>query len=371
VVVGNLVLARGEREPPDGRQALLAEAQGAAERAASLTRQLLAYSRRQLIQPHVTDLNDVLTDIEKLLQRVIGEDVALITVLEPLLSKVRVDRSQVEQVVVNLAANARDAMPEGGSLVVETGEVVLTEADLVAHPRGRPGRFVRLSLTDDGVGMTDEVRGRLFEPFFTTKGPGQGTGLGLAVVEGAVGQNGGFIEVESEPGEGTTFRIHFPALDELEATELTPPPRLAGAWTPGPAPVPGLRPILLVEDEEDVRRIATRVLEQAGYAVVGCSSGEEALAFAARRPAGVSLLVTDVVMPGIRGTELASRLGERWPGLTVLFTSGWSDTGLGPAGRSAHFLPKPYAPSTLAAKVRELLGEVQRSPHAYGGSPPA
>jgi PAS domain S-box-containing protein len=312
------------------------EVRKAGQRAAGLTRQLLAFSRRQVLQPRILDLNALVIDLDRLLRRVIGEDVQLVTELQPRVWPVKADPGQVEQVVMNLAVNARDAMPTGGRLTVRT--------------RNADGCVV-LEATDTGCGMTPEVKAQVFEPFFTTKGPGQGTGLGLATVHAIAEQSGGRIEVESEPGQGATFRFYLPRAAEAATV---PPARSRNA-----AVLPhGTETVLLAEDEPAVRSLAARVLRGCGYVVLEAEDGAEAKQLVDRYGEPVHLLVTDVVMPGTGGRELAERLTARHPNLRVIYSSGYTDDQVvrhGVEQDRVHFLPKPYTPVALAAKVREVL----------------
>jgi CheY-like chemotaxis protein len=280
----------------------------------------------------------------------IGEDIVLTMVLSPDVGRVRVDPGQLELVVMNLAVNARDAMPQGGRLTIETRDVDVDQAYCRLHPDSRPGRYTELSMTDTGHGMTPEVRAHLFEPFFTTKGPGKGTGLGLATVFGIVKQSDGHIEVASEPGAGTSFKIYLPAAQgpgaSAEDGDGTEPTRQ------------GTETVLLVEDEEEVRRIVRHVLENRGYTVLEARDGVEALAVAAHTDGRIHLLVTDVVMPQMRGPELAERLRTRDPDLKVLFMSGYTDDRAilhGVIDASVSFLAKPFSPRALAQTVRAVL----------------
>ncbi len=337
--------------PPEGPTRPLAEEVArAGERAASLTRQLLAFSRKQPLAPRVLDLNGLVADLEPLLRRLIGEDVELATVLQPGLRPVRADPGQLEQVLLNLAANARDAMPHGGRLTVETRNVNLDEGYARLHPEVRPGPYVLLAASDTGHGMTAEVKAHLFEPFFTTKGPGQGTGLGLATAFGVVKASGGHIEVYSEPGAGSTFKVYLPRAEDA---------RRPGKSYPGnTATPPGAEAVLVVEDEAAVRALTGRVLRGLGYAVLEAASGEEALRACGPGGSRVDLLVTDVVMPGLGGRQLAERLLAVHPGMRVLYLSGYPDDAVvrhGILEREANFLQKPFTPAALAQKVREVL----------------
>jgi PAS domain S-box-containing protein len=327
------------------------EIEKATQRATDLTRQLLAFSRRQILDLKVLDLNVLLKDLEKMLRRIIGEDIELVTLLSQDLGKVRVDPSQIEQVIFNLAVNARDAMPSGGRLAIETANVELDEEYARAHVSVAPGRYVRLSVSDTGVGMTQEVKERVFEPFFTTKEKGKGTGLGLSMVYGIVKQSGGNIWVYSEPGRGTTFRIYFPrtqeeadTLHEREETDFFPR---------------GSETILLVEDDALVRDLAGRLLEQQGYTVLKAADGQEALLVAkAHVGETIHLLLADIVMPQMGGKELADWLKISRPNVKVLYTSGYADNAIvhhGVLDPGTNFLQKPFSLKTLTHKVREVL----------------
>ncbi len=327
------------------------EIEKATQRATDLTRQLLAFSRRQILNPKVLDLNVLLKDLEKMLRRLIGEDIELVTLLSKDLGKVKVDPSQFEQVIFNLAVNARDAMPSGGKLTIETSNVELDEEYAHAHVSVVPGRYVRLSVSDTGVGMTQEVKEKVFEPFFTTKEKGKGTGLGLSMVYGIVKQSNGNIWLYSEPNRGTTFRIYFPRTEEEAETlhereETDSFPR-------------GSETVLLVEDEELVRDLATRLLEQQGYRVLKAANGQEALRVAKELVGEtIHLLLADIVMPHMGGKELADWLKISRPNVKVLFTSGYADNAIvhhGVLDPGTHFLQKPFSLKTLSHKVREVL----------------
>jgi two-component system, cell cycle sensor histidine kinase and response regulator CckA len=337
--------------PADSSQELLEEIRRAGERAAGLTRQLLAFGRRQVLAPRVLDLNAVAADTEAMLRRVIGEDVRLATVPGPGLWPVRADPGQVEQVLLNLAVNARDAMPTGGRLTIETRNVELDDEYALAHAGAHPGPHVLLAVSDTGCGMTDEVKARIFEPFFTTKGPGRGTGLGLATVYGIVTQSGGHLGVDSEAGAGTTFRVYLPRAEG----PVGEPKAGSGA----PAPRRGAETVLLVEDDPAVRALNRHVLAGCGYTVVEAGDGDEAWRAAVRHAGGpIHLLVTDVVMPGQGGRALAERLLERHPGLKVLYVSGYTDDAVvrhGVLREAMNFLQKPFTPTALAHRVREVL----------------
>ncbi len=338
----------------EGLRSELREIRLAGERAAALTRQLLAFSRRQVLQPRTLDLNAVVSDVEKMLARVIGEDVTLVTRLDPSLGSVKADPGQLEQVIMNLAVNARDAMPEGGTLTFETANALL-DADFIAvHPGSLPGAHVVLIVTDTGTGMTDEVRSHAFEPFFTTKVKGKGTGLGLATAYGIVKQSGGYITVDSAAGHGTTFRIYLPRVEGTADSARTASSSLLPT---------GTETILLVEDEPGVRRLSRTILEAQGYAVLEAASGDEALEVAQSHPGEIHLVATDVIMPGISGRVLWDRLRGLRPNSRVLFMSGYTDDAIARHGvlePGIAFLQKPFTPLSLAQKVREVLDAGQR-----------
>ena len=349
-ITGHTELALLDVSPEDPLVDHLLEVRRAADSAASLTRQLLAFSRKQIIEPRVISLNDLLDDLHKMLSRVIGEDVTLRSIKGHDLSLVKVDPGQFEQVLVNLAVNARDAMPHGGQLTLETANVELDAEYCVTHPQAHTGAFVRLAVSDTGEGIPDEVKPHLFEPFFTTKPQGRGTGLGLATIFGSVRQAGGFIEVYSEVGHGTTFKLYLPSVEgtatkvarERRALEL---PR-------------GTERVLLVEDESAVRRLARRILERLGYTVFEAANASEALAVLDGLDQPLDLLITDVVMPGMNGRELASRFTARYPNAKVLFASGYTENVIvhhGVLDENLRFIAKPYTPYSLAMKVRETL----------------
>jgi PAS domain S-box-containing protein len=322
----------------------------AAVRAAALTRQLLAFSRRQMLQPEVLDLNALVLDLEKMLRRLLGEDIELRTTLAADLGAVRADPSQVEQVIVNLSINARDAMGQGGVLSIATENAFLHEPPPGEQPSVNTGPYVLLTVSDTGSGMDEATRSRVFEPFFTTKERGQGTGLGLAMVYGIVKQSGGYIWVFSEPGRGSTFRVYLPRVGEK------PVPLAVRA--PEGGDVHGSETVLVVEDEEPVRMLAQRLLVAKGYTVLTAAGGDEALAVAADAPGPVSLLLTDVVMPGMSGRELASRLADKVPGMKVLYMSGYTDDDIvrhGVLDPRTPFLPKPFTPDGLLRKIRDVL----------------
>ena len=350
-ILGYCNLMLDDLSQDDPKRPDLEEIKSAGERAAALTRQLLAFSRRQMLQPQIVDLNALVRQMEKLLRRLISEDVELVTELGPALPSVRVDPASLEQVIVNLAVNSRDAMPEGGRLTIETSLVDLDTRYIGTHPAVVPGRYVMLAVSDTGVGMDAATCARVFEPFFTTKEHGRGSGLGLATVYGIVQQSGGSIWVYSEPGQGTTFKVYLPT---SESSVLT---RASDRDTEGATR--GWETVLLVEDEDAVRALAREVLRRHGYVVLEARHGLDALRVAERHPDPIHLMVTDVVMPHISGRELADRLADVRPAMKVLFMSGYTDHSamhrhLTPG---AAFLQKPFTPETFARMVRRMLDE--------------
>jgi|GEM_PF-983571 len=348
-ISGHNELLRDALEPGSPQYEDAREIQHASERAASLTQQLLAFSRRQVMQPEVLDLNRVVLESLTMLSRLIGEDIELASDLEPGLAPVQVDRTQMEQVLLNLAVNSRDSMPVGGRLLLRTRTVTLDGNLGVPSPGLPTGTYVALEVSDTGVGMDEETRDQIFEPFFTTKDRFKGTGLGLSTVYGIVQQSGGGIEVESAPQKGATFRIFLPRSQERV------PEQVIGTQAPA---APGCETLLLAEDDTAVRRLIRRTLESRGYQVLVAESGTEALEVARRHAEGIDLLVTDVIMPGLGGADLAEELRAADQTLRVLFVSGYADDMLGrqgvPSDRDA-FLAKPFTPGTLARKVREVL----------------
>jgi PAS domain S-box-containing protein len=327
------------------------EIKKAGDRAAGLTQQLLAFSRKQVLQPEVLNLNDVVVNIEKMLRRLISEDIDLVTAPGAELGRVKADPGQIEQVILNLAINARDAMPMGGRLTLATANLNLDAAYAREHVDASPGRYVLLAVTDTGIGMDAEVRSHIFEPFFTTKEPGKGTGLGLATVYGIVKQSGGHIQVFSQPGQGTTFEVYLPRIDEAVS--------VVESSVVGSEPAIGVETVLLVEDEEAVRTLARQVLELGGYTVLEASHGKEALQLSEQGQAPIHLLLTDVIMPGgMNGPELAEQLKPLYPDLKVLFMSGYTNDAISRyemVGGGLHFLQKPFIPRILLQKVHEIL----------------
>ena len=350
VINGYSELCLGRLEPGSPLSEPLREIHKAGERAATLTRQLLAFSRKQLLRPEVLDLNRVVSDMHTMLSRVIGEDVLLGTRLAPDLGRISADPGQIEQVILNLAVNARDAMPRGGRLTLSTRNVVLDAAALRHHAGQQAGNYVLLEVSDTGCGMSPDVQARIFEPFFTTKDLGEGTGLGLATVYGIVAQSEGHLEVESTPGTGSTFRIYLPQVATASPCEEP------AACVPE---IPeGVETILLVEDEEMVRTLIRTILEGCGYRVLEAATAQDLDRIREQRPIAIDLLVTDVVMPVRSGPEVAELLRQDYPELKVLFMSGYTDDAVirrGVRTAEATFIQKPFSPLALAQKVRELL----------------
>ncbi|PYS96265.1 MAG: hybrid sensor histidine kinase/response regulator [Acidobacteria bacterium] len=326
------------------------EIKKAGERAAALTRQLLAFSRKQVLQPKVLDLNAVVSEMEKMLRRLIGEDVEFRTALASDLGSIKADPGQIEQVLLNLCVNARDAMPGGGNLTVETSNVYLDEEYASHHVGVESGAYVMLAVSDTGYGMDEETQSRIFEPFFTTKEMGKGTGLGLSTVYGIVRQSGGNVWVYSEVGRGTTFKVYLPRVDEgVREYRRSDSPEDAAR---------GTETILLAEDDEMVRRLAREVLEMYGYRVLEAPNGGAALLLCERHAGAIDLLVTDAIMPEMSGRELSERLSHLRPDMKVLFMSGYADTAAvqqGVLDEWANFIQKPFTPDALTRKVREIL----------------
>jgi signal transduction histidine kinase/CheY-like chemotaxis protein len=349
VIGGNASLALIDSTPQAPTHEPLSEILKGVESAAELTRRLLTFSRKQVIEPRVVNLNDVVRHMGSMLKRLLGEDLLFMTHLDGELGQVRIDLSQAEQILVNLAVNARDAMQLGGKLTIETLNVELDEAYCQAHPNTQPGAFVMLAVSDNGIGMSPETKQHIFEPFFTTKSQGQGTGLGLAMVYGAVLQNGGSIEVYSELGRGTTFKIYLPRIDAL-AEALEPAPPLSC--------IRGHETIVIVEDDERVRTLCARVLRRQGYTVHAFRNGEDALVAIASMQQRLDLVITDVVMPGMNGRMFSEQVQRIFPGLRVLYTSGYTQNVIAQHGvlePGINFLAKPYSYEGLAKRIRELL----------------
>jgi PAS domain S-box-containing protein len=350
VMKGHAEIILDQNSPHPALRHNAEQIQSAAERAASLTRQLLAFSRRQVLHPRVIDLNEVVSGMIQMFSRTIGENIEMSFCPGIKLGRVKADPTQMEQVLLNLVVNARDAMPKGGQLTIETSNVQLDRSTSAKHPGMTPGRYVMLVVADTGCGMDDKTQARIFEPFFTTKAQGKGTGLGLATVYGVVKQSGGFIWVYSEVNRGTTFKIYFP-----EVTEFVEAPNAEPAKSILPT---GHETILFVEDEESVRELVSDYLKAAGYNVLEAIDGEHALQVASAHPEPIHLLITDVVMPRLSGRELANKISTKRGGLKVLYISGYTDDSVfrhGVLEGGARFLQKPFNLRVLAAKVREVL----------------
>jgi signal transduction histidine kinase len=348
VITGYAEMLLADNTLSGSARARLEEIRSAAGRGSTLTRQLLIFSRKQPLVPKVIHLNELVSNMEKMLHRLIGEDINLKTVLDPELGSVQTDTGQFEQVIMNLVVNARDAMPQGGNLTIETQDM---EFDSGPRPLGlEPGRYAMLAVTDSGIGMDAETRSHLFEPFFTTKEAGKGTGLGLATAYGIVRQSGGAISVSSEPGMGSTFRIYLPLVDA--AAEA------AAGDAVETRSFPGTETILLVEDDDRVRSLVRDVLLMRGYTVLECSSGREATETARTHTGPIDLLLTDVVLPEMSGPEIAKQVAVLKPGARSLFISGYADESIlrhGMLEPGAKFLSKPFLPEALARKIREVL----------------
>jgi two-component system cell cycle sensor histidine kinase/response regulator CckA len=339
----------GRLPTADPTRALIREVVAAGDRAASLTRQLLAFSRQAIIEPKLLDLKAVVADVDKMLRRILGEDIQLAVVSDPELGTVKADPGQIEQVLLNLVVNARDAMPQGGRLTVEARNVELDETYAREHPDAQPGPHVLLAVSDTGCGMDQATMSRIFEPFFSTKGE-KGTGLGLATVHGIVKQSGGHVAAYSEVGQGTTFKVYLPRVEQRPPLDK---PRLEPAVMPR-----GNETVLLVEDEDGVRALVRHVLEASGYTVLEARDGAEAVWVAGQHGGRIDLLLTDVVMPRMGGREVAERLAASHPGVKVLYLSGYTEDAVvrhGILQAEVAFLQKPFSPASLTAKVREVL----------------
>jgi len=350
VIVGYGGLLDDQLAPHDPRRTYVKEICAAGKRAASLTQQLLAFSRKQIFHPVALDLNQFIEDMQGMIQRLVGDDIVVETRPAPNLALVSADPDQISQLIMNLAANARDAMPDGGRLTICTTNSAPYQA-APANEEDRP-ESVLLSVADTGVGIPNEIRQHLFEPFFTTKERGRGTGLGLSTVYGIVQQSDGRIDVQSEPGEGTTFKIYLPPIDGAVAIEQVPEPLIT------PARIPGSGTVLLVEDQEEVRNLIEAVLESEGFKVLATARGEAALAVARLYTETIHLLITDVIMPNMTGKEVADQLAPMRPGMKVLYISGYSGDVLARRGvlePDVEYLPKPFTPVTLSARVHEVL----------------
>jgi two-component system cell cycle sensor histidine kinase/response regulator CckA len=349
VINGYSEMLLGKVSTADPSAKALGEIREAGERAAELTRQLLAFSRRQVTQLSVININTVVRSTETFLGRLIGEDITLVTRLSPNIGLIQGDRGQLQQIIMNLAINSRDAMPDGGTLLIETSNVTLDESYRVEHPAVRPGNHVMLAITDSGIGMSPEVRERIFEPFFTTKELGKGTGLGLATVYGMVKQVGGWIWVYSELGKGTTFKIYLPRTDK--AISVAAPTPIAN--------VRGHETVLVVEDQPEVRTLALTGLASFGYSVHGAGTGRQAVTFCREFPGEIDLVLTDVVMPDMNGREVAMQILRLRPKALILFMSGYTENVIvhrGVLDENVEYLQKPFTPDLLAKKVREVLG---------------
>ncbi|HTL59694.1 MAG TPA: response regulator [Candidatus Limnocylindrales bacterium] len=349
-ISGHSELLLRQLDASDSRRKNAEQIEKCAYLAAALTRQLLTFSRKQAIEPRLLDLNDVVKNIERMLRRLIGEDIELGTSLDASAGSVKADPSQLEQVIMNLTVNARDAMPNGGKVLISTANATIDKTRLKESLVLNPGKYVVLAITDTGTGMTSEVKAHLFEPFFTTKPPGKGTGLGLATCFGIVKQSSGHIDVESEPGKGTTFKLYFPLVEDavapVDPETLTRPAR------------GGTETVLLVEDEAFVRELGVTTLREQGYTVFEAGNGEEGLRVAREHPGRIDLVFTDVVMPVMGGKAMADALRAFRPETKVLFSSGYSEEVIGDHGvlqPGIEFLQKPYLPATLTRRVREVL----------------
>jgi two-component system, cell cycle sensor histidine kinase and response regulator CckA len=339
------------------------EIKKAGEHAAGLTRQLLTFSRQQIIEPKPLDVNNIVKDAERMLQRLIGEDVELVTTLDPLLGQVMADPGQINQDIMNLVVNSRDAMPDGGKLEICTKSVDLDENTVAEHPDAVPGSYVLMTVTDNGIGIDESTLQSVFEPFFTTKGHGKGTGLGLSTVYGIVKQSGGWIEVRSELRQGTSFRIYLPRVEARQATD--------SAVAAASKALQGSETVLLVEDHDEVRKLTRTILEAYGYYVLEAANGSEALVVEKGHASEIDLLLTDVILPGMNGKSLSERLQVLRPKLKVLFTSGYPAEVIARRGvleRDVAYLPKPFSPEALASKVREVLSDADASPQKEGSS---
>jgi CheY-like chemotaxis protein len=325
----------------------LSEIRNAGQRAQELTNQILAFSRNQMRATDTMNLRSVIEDVEEMLRRLIGEDIELLTTFGPGLGNIRADRTEIIQVLLNLAVNARDAMPNGGTLTFALANVEMDEKDVRTHPGTRTGAHVLLKVTDTGIGMDAEIKRHLFEPFFTTKQTGKGTGLGLATVYGIVSQRDGWIQVDSKPRQGTTFRIYWPRVNGVPSEEK------AHAGLPD-EPLFGTETLLVVEDQPEVRQLTCSILKQFGYQILEASSGEEALCLAEAHVGHLDLLLTDVIMPGMNGLELAARLKAMRP-TPILLMSGYSDRMEGVHDSGVTYIQKPFTPDTLVRTVREVL----------------
>ncbi len=350
-IIGYSDLLMRDVGPDEKLRPKIEEIGEAGRRASVLTSQLLAFSRKQILQPRVLDLNDVVKGIEKMLARLIGEDIDICTITRTSLGMVKADPGQMEQILMNLAVNARDAMPDGGKLTIETANIELDEAYSQTHAEVTPGQYVMLAVSDTGHGMDAETQARMFEPFFTTKEKGKGTGLGLSTVFGIVKQSGGHIWAYSEPGHGVVFKIYFPRVDDAVVEE---PETETGAAES----LDGSETIMLVEDDESVRELTRSVLEIYGYSVLGADRGAKALEAFGPLATAIDLVITDVIMPQMNGAELVAKLKELHPQVKVLYVSGYTEEATihrGVIDKGVNFLQKPFTPDSLARKVRHVL----------------
>ena len=350
LIIGHIGLALMQVAPSDPLHAQLQDVDKAARRSANLTRQLLAFARKQTIAPRVLDLNDTVSGMLKMLRRLIGEDIDLAWMPGAELWPIKIDPGQIDQVLANLCVNARDAISGVGKVTIETGNMAFDEAYCAGQPDFVPGEYVMLGVSDDGCGMDEETRAHLFEPFFTTKGIGQGTGLGLATVYGIVRQNEGFINVYSEPGQGTTFKIYFPGHSTASADTRV---ESAAETTPE-----GTETVLMVEDEKAILKLGKMILEKLGYTVLLANTPQEAIRLVEEHAGDIHLLITDVVMPEMNGRDLAEGLVSIKPGLKCLYMSGYTPnviTHRGVLEEGVHFIQKPFSMKDLAVSVREAL----------------
>lgn len=341
--------------PTDPYREAVDEIQNAGKRAAALTQQLLAFSRKQVLEPRVLNLNAIIQDVEKMLRRLVGENIPIELLLAPDTPTIKADRSQIEQVILNLVVNARDAMPEGGKLIIETGDWILDRSTVLRHPYVIPGPYAMLKVTDTGCGMDAELQSHIFEPFFTTKEKGKGTGLGLATAYGVIKQSGGYIWVDSEVGKGTTFRIYLPAVSPV--AEAIPEVKLAGKAAPE------RRTILIVEDERSLRKLTKKTLSRAGHIVFEAGDAAEALEISRKTKSAIDLLLTDVIMPGMSGKKLADVLLAERPGIAVLYMSGYADGEIATQGNleeGSAMLRKPFTRDELMRQVENALAVATR-----------
>jgi two-component system cell cycle sensor histidine kinase/response regulator CckA len=354
IITGYSELLRKALEGNPELQTKAEEIYKAGEQANSLTRQLLAFSRRQMLQTHLLDLTEILRDMESILRRLLSEDIELTILADTGLGLIRSDRGQIEQVIMNLVINARDAMPQGGKLALIASRLELDERRARTLPGIDPGSYVRLTVQDTGCGMDTATQARIFEPFFTTKEQGKGTGLGLATVYGIVQQAGGHITVESEPGKGSTFQVYFPRVEGTASRplEVVDEPPAFGSET-----------VLLVEDQEGLRSLLVEILQRHGYSVLPAANGRDALMLAHRHQGRIDLMITDLIMPRMGGRELAERLLQSRPAMKVLYMSGYSEKGFVLAPGQM-LLAKPFHPETLLRKARELLDRLNQTAHS-------